>query len=265
MASQQGDPQPQPPREGLDLATLFISAIASAAAAYVVSRIWAPGTLFSAAMTPVIVALVKEGLRRPTEVITNVVPTVKPTAAKWTRAGADDAGLVADVVEQRPDPDVHPDPDAPPPPLIVPSGRTSPVRVYSTRGRRLRWRAAVLTGLLGFAIAVLAFTVPELIAGQSLGGSHKTTIFGGNHRHRTSTTKTTTSTTTTSTQTTTTATTPTQTTTVTQTQTVTTPTQTTPTQTTPAPTSSGPQSTTNPQQVAPQSEQGDAATPAPSG
>jgi hypothetical protein len=247
---------PPPPREGLDLTTLFISAIASAAAAYVTSKIWAPGTLFSAAMSPVIVALVKEALRKPTEVITNVVPTVVPTPSKWTRAGADDAGLVAEV-DERPAPGVHPDPDAPPPPLVVPTGTTSPVRVYSTRSRRLRWRLAVITGQLGFVIAVLAFTVPELIAGQSLGGSHKTTIFGGHHRHRTSTTKTTNSTTSTSTQkTTTTETTPTQTTTVTRTQTVTTPTPTTPAQTTPAPSSAAPQSST-----APSNEQGQAAAP----
>jgi hypothetical protein len=235
---------PPPAREGLDLATLLISAIASVAAAYVTSRIWAPGTLVGAAITPVIVALVKEGLRKPTEVITNVVPQVVPTPSKWTRASPGDAGLVADV-QQRP---AEPPPDAPASaPLIVPTGQTSPVRVYSTRGRRLRWRLAVITGLLGFGIAVLAFTVPELIAGQSLGGSHKTTIFGGGHRHRTSTTKTTTSTTSTSTQrTTTTETTPTQTTTVTRTATVTTPTPTTPAQTTPAPTTAAPQSTTAP-------------------
>jgi hypothetical protein len=245
MASQ----GPPPPREGLDIATLFISAIASAAAAYVTSKIWAPGTLFSAALSPVIVALVKEGLRRPTEVITNVVPTA--SKSKWTRAGADDAGLVAEV-----EPAEAPPPDAPAEPVLVP-GDHGPVRVYSTRGRRLRWRLAVVTGLLGFGIAVLAFTVPELIAGQSLGGSHKTTIFGGSHRHRTSTTKTTTSTTSTSTQkTTTTETTPTQTTTVTRTQTVTTPAPTPPARTTPAPTSAAPQSST-----APSNEQGDAAAP----
>jgi hypothetical protein len=154
-------------------------------------------------------------------------------------------------VQERPasDPRIEPDPDDPPP-IVVPTGQTSPVRVYSTRGRRLRWRLAVITGLLGFGIAVLAVTVPELIAGQSLGGSHKTTIFGGGHRHhRTSTTPTTTSTTSTSTQrTTTTETTPTQTTTVTRTQTVTTPTPTTPTQTTTAPTTAAPQSTRTPGQ-----------------
>lgn len=245
---------PPPPREGLDLATLFISAIASAAAAYVTSKIWAPGTLFSAALSPVIVALVKEALRKPTEVITNVVPQVVPTPSKWTRASAGDPGLVAEV-QDRPAPAtrVQPGHDAPPP-IVVPTGESSPVRVYSTRGRRLRWRLAVVTGLLGFVIAVLAFTVPELIAGQSLGGSHKTTIFGGHERHRTSTTKTTTSTTSTQ-KTTTTETTPTQTQTVTKTETVTTPT--TPTQTTPAPSTAAPSSTA-PQSAAPS---GDAAVP----
>ena len=49
-------------------APLFlVDAVASAAAAYITSKIWARGTLFSAAMSPVIVALVKEGLRKPTE------------------------------------------------------------------------------------------------------------------------------------------------------------------------------------------------------
>jgi hypothetical protein len=248
MATQQ-----PPPREGLDLATLLISAIASAAAAYVTSRIWAPGTLVSAAFTPVIVALVKEALRKPTEVITKTVPQVVPTKSKWTRAGADEPGLVPEVEPVQPS---EPPPDSPPT-VLVPAGH-SPVRVYSTRGRRLRWRLAVITGLLGFAIAVLAFTVPELIAGQSLGGSHKTTIFGGSHRHhRTSTTKTNTSTTSTSTQrTTTTETTPTRTTTVTRTETVTTPAPTPPARTTPQPTTAAPQSST-----APSNEQGEAAAP----
>jgi hypothetical protein len=236
---------PPPPREGLDLTTLLISAIASAAAAYITSKIWAPGTLVSAAFTPVIVALVKEGLRKPTEVITNVVPAVVPTSSKWTRASAEDPGLVAEVepAETRKPPAEAGAPE----PIVVATGGTSPVRVYSTRGRRLRWRLAVITGLLGFGIAVLAFTVPELIAGQSLGGSHKTTIFGGPHEHRSSKTKTTTSTTPASTtRTSTTETTPTETTTVTRTQTVTTPAEPAPTQSTPAPSTATPQSTAAP-------------------
>src|SRR3954462_7907274 len=70
-------PAAAPTRDsGIELTTLFLSAIASAAAAYVTSKIWAPGTLFSAAMSPVIVALVKEALRKPTEVVTSAVPSV---------------------------------------------------------------------------------------------------------------------------------------------------------------------------------------------
>src|ERR1700712_5413420 len=100
----QGPPQPAPRESsGIELTTLFLSAIASAAAAYITSKIWAPGTLFSAAMSPVIVALVKEGLRKPTEVVANVA-TAAPS--RWTRTSADDAGLVPDpgVAPPAPDP-----------------------------------------------------------------------------------------------------------------------------------------------------------------
>jgi hypothetical protein len=229
-----GTPPPRPPaaapaETGVDLTTLFLSAIASAAAAYITSKIWAPGTLFSAAMSPVIVALVKEGLRKPTEAVVNVVPAVA-TPSRWTRQSASDPGLVAEPDPAAP-PEVHVDPDAPHVVLPPVAADTAPVRVYSTRGRRMRWRLALITGLLGFGIAVVVFTVPELIAGDSLGGSHKTTIFGGSSSAKK---KTTTSTSTTKT----TPTTATQTMTVTQTTTVTTPTTatTTPTTTTATPT-----------------------------
>jgi hypothetical protein len=237
MASQRDQP---PPAEGIDLTTLLLSAIASAAAAYITSQLWGPGTLFSAAMAPVIVALVKEGLRKPTEKVATVATGA--TVSRWSRSSASDPGLVAEP-DERPAPDVHPDPDAPhvvlPP--VVSTATTTPVRVYSTRARRLRWRLAVITGLLGFGVAVVVFTVPELIAGQSLGGSDKTTIFGGRHRH-TKTTESTTSTSTTKTATTeTTTTTPTKTTeTVTRTETVTTPATPAPTTTTPAPSTTAP-------------------------
>jgi hypothetical protein len=242
-----GDPQ-RPADSTIDLTTLFLSAIASAAAAYITSKLWGPGTLFSAAFAPVIVALVKEGLRRPTEKVANVVPAVV-TPTRWSRGAADDPGLVA-----APDPDappdaaVHRDPDAPhvvlPP--VVATDATGPVRVYSTRARRLRWRLALITGLLGFGVCVLVFTVPELIAGESVGGSHKTTIFGGHRHHAKKSGTSTTSTSTTKTSTT--DTTPTKTTTVTKTQTVTTPTTTTETPTT---TTQTPSTTQAPSTAAP--------------
>jgi hypothetical protein len=214
-------PPPAPPADrGIDLTTLFLSAVASASAAYITSKIWAAGTLFSAAMSPVIVALVKEGLRKPTEAVASVAPKVVPASTRWSRASADEPGLVVDG-ESQPAPRV--DPDAPHvvlPPVVA--AETGPVRVYSTRARKLRWRLAVITGLLGFAICVVLYTVPELISGKSIGrGGNATTLWGG-HRHHTK--KSTTQTTpTTSTSTETTPTTTNETKTVTQTQTVTTP------------------------------------------
>ncbi len=58
-------PQPSSPRSaptasaggGFDVKTLFLTAGASAAAAYASSKLWAPGTLAAAAFTPVLVAI----------------------------------------------------------------------------------------------------------------------------------------------------------------------------------------------------------------
>jgi hypothetical protein len=74
-------------------------------------------------------------------------------------------------------------PVAPPPSAASPVG---PVSVYTTRGRRLRWRLALVTGLLGFAVCIVAYTVPELIAGGAVGGDGRgTTLWGGKERRST--------------------------------------------------------------------------------
>jgi hypothetical protein len=185
-------PPPPPGHERIDLSTLFLSAVASAAAAYVTSKIWAAGTLFSAAMSPVIVALVKEALRKPTDIVTAAVPAVarplRGSAAQ--RAGraapARGAAMPDDLTE-------HLAAGAPPPyPPPAPGAEAGPVRVYSTRSRRLRWRLAIVTGLLGFAACVVLYTVPEIIAGNSVGRSgHSTTFFPGRTKHRSTSTTTT--------------------------------------------------------------------------
>jgi hypothetical protein len=41
-----------------------------------------------------------------------------------------------------------------------------------------RWRLAIITGLCGFVIAALAFTVPELVTGKAVVGGGGTTYFG---------------------------------------------------------------------------------------
>ena len=140
---------PPPQRSGnVDLITLVITAIASAVAAYVTSQLWADGTLIAAALTPVIVALVKEALARPVD---------KMQTVRVQRQTGD----VARVEEP---------------------GAEPPVTVYGGTGRR--WRLAVITGLAAFAIVVTLFTVPELLAGESIGrgGDRATTFFGGKER-----------------------------------------------------------------------------------
>jgi hypothetical protein len=184
-------PAPPPPQAGIDLGTLVITAVASASAAYITAKVWAPGTLASAAFTPVIIALIKEGLRKPTQVVTAVVPT----RAGRVR-GPETEPLPDDLTGQL-------ERGAPPPfPPPQPGAEAGPVSVYSTRGNRLRWRLAVITGLLGFVVCVLVYTVPELIAGGSVGRpGHSTTLFpsGRSHRSSSSHSTTTTSPTTTST------------------------------------------------------------------
>src|SRR3954452_12837968 len=61
---------------GLSLQTLLISAAAAVVAATVVPLFWEHGTIVATAMTPVIVALVSEGLKKPVEHVSAVAPRV---------------------------------------------------------------------------------------------------------------------------------------------------------------------------------------------
>lgn len=210
---------------GVDLPTLLITAVASAAAAYSCSKIWAPGTLASAAFTPVLVAILKEALARPTQAVTKAVP-------------------IRGVVRSTPPVSQQPgEPEAPmPEPPLDRVAQPGEVTYHSTgRGSR-RWRLAIITGLLGFVVCVLVFTLPELVAGQSAtGGGRSTTLFGGHETKRKQQTTTTTAPAKTVTATpTVTVPAPTQTTTTPTTPTTTTTTPVDPTATTPSPTTTAP-------------------------
>ena len=161
------------------MVTLMAAAASAVVAATVVSRIWQAGTVMATAMTPVIVTLVKETLERPARRVSSIA----------TRAAAPGplARATRSVVE--PPPEAY----APPPPVGPDPGLTE-MRVYRReRATGRRWKLAVATGLLAFAIGVAVMTLPELVAGRSVvSGSHHTTIFGGHRAARTS--KTTTST-----------------------------------------------------------------------
>jgi hypothetical protein len=181
VASPRRSPAPQPveppARGGLDVTTLVAAAVASVVAATVVSRLWQAGTVWATAMTPVIVALVKEAVERPAKRVSSIASrAAAPPLARATRAVAE------------PPPEAY----APPPPVVGPDPQLSEMRVYRReRPTGRRWKLAVITGLLACAIAIAAMTLPELVAGRSVvSGSHHTTIFGGHRSTSSSTTKT---------------------------------------------------------------------------
>src|SRR4051794_41515022 len=110
-------------------------------------------------MTPVIVALVSEGLRKPAEKITAVAPRV----TRRTATGAAVRRFDPDAAQTR-----HPEsvgargrgperlePDVPPP--SVPPGGVSPDDPFGLRGasrppRRPWWKVGLATGALAFVI-----------------------------------------------------------------------------------------------------------------
>ena len=150
-------------QSGLSLHTLLIAGAASAAAAFVIPLLWQPGTLFAAAMTPIVVALVTEGLKRPAETVKSVRASRRPAAG---RDGADDDF----------------DPLAPPPPedLEALPATTTQRTVQSSRGFRLtprQWKLGLATGVLAFLLAVAFVTASELLAGEEVGGASNPTTF----------------------------------------------------------------------------------------
>jgi hypothetical protein len=91
---------------GLSPKTLLIAGSASAITAVIGPLLWRPGTLIAAALTPIIVALVTEALKKPVDTVTAV--TVRKT----------DRFAPATLQAKRAEPDVEEtfDPLAPPRP-----------------------------------------------------------------------------------------------------------------------------------------------------
>jgi len=154
-----------------------VTALASAVAAYVTSQIWAPGTLAAAAFTPVLVALLKEMLFKPVDVVTRAVP-VRGVVRSASHAGEPDGGAdTPETIEAR----------------IAQLGEAPG---SSRPGRRRAWQVAVVTGLCGFILAAVIITVPELVSGNSVfGGGRDTTLFSGKKSSSSTPTDTTTTTT----------------------------------------------------------------------
>jgi hypothetical protein len=158
-------------QSGLSLKTLLIAAAASAIAAVMVPLFWERGTVFAAAMTPVIVSIVSELLKRPTEKMTAV------TARRVTGGGV--------ILEPRPVEPFDPLAPAPTEELEALPQTTTQRAVHKRPLSGRQWRLAIVTGLVAFAGAAGVVTASELVAGDPVstdGG--RTTFFGGAKKHK---------------------------------------------------------------------------------
>ncbi|HEX4625304.1 MAG TPA: hypothetical protein VH231_12675 [Solirubrobacteraceae bacterium] len=182
---------PQQGGEGLSLQTLVIAALAAGCAAVLTSYLWQRGTLISAAMTPVIVAVVSEVLKRPATTMRRAARTARtPTPARRERSRervplAHGAGAGS--------PAEGPSRELPAP--HEPAAPMSSYKVYRSEGAarprfgRIHWKIVFATAGAAFVIAVAALTLPELLFGSSVGGSQSTTFFGGTSRSHSTSTK----------------------------------------------------------------------------
>jgi hypothetical protein len=184
---------------GLSLRTLVIASAASLTAAMVSSRLFPPGTIYASAVTPVVVAAVSEMLARPADRVsalrqqrrTMVMQAARATHGEEAAAlqGAPGFARGAAADEEPASAGGNGTGDAP------------PIRIHGRqRSRLLHPKVWLVTGLVAFAVAAAALTLPELIFGGAVATKHRTTFFGGGGSSSSST-KTETTTTTTPTQT----------------------------------------------------------------
>jgi hypothetical protein len=170
---------------GLSIQTLLISAGAAVVAATVVPLFWKQGTLFATAMTPVIVALASEALRKPVERVSAVAPRV----TRRTGTGAAVRRYEPAAAETRDPAGVGargrgPERFDPLPPHerdTVPALRSDDPFGLRKARRRPWLRLGLVTGLLAFVIGAGVVTASELaIFGGSVSGERgRTSLFGG--------------------------------------------------------------------------------------
>src|SRR5829696_438369 len=178
---------------GLSVQTLLISIVAAVAAATIVPMIWEQGTIVATAMTPVIVALVSEGLRKPVETVSAVAPRVTRRSGtgaavrRFDPAAADRArdperiGARGEGAERfEPLPPERRD-DAPR------VSEDDPFGLRTGRRPRPRLKLALITGALAFVIAAAVVTASELaLFGGSVASDRRTSLFGGKEKPSTS-------------------------------------------------------------------------------
>jgi len=182
---------PQQGGEGLSLQTLVIAALAAGCAAVLTSYFWQRGTLISAAMTPVIVAVVSEVLKRPATTMRRAARTARTSTPARRERSRERVPLAHGAGAGSPA--EGPSRELPAP--REPAAPMSSYKVYRSEGAarprfgRIHWKIVLATAGAAFVIAVAALTLPELLFGSSVGGSQSTTFFGGTSRSHSTSTK----------------------------------------------------------------------------
>lgn len=154
---------------GLSVPTLVIASLSSLAAALFVHEFWQGGAIFAAAVTPIIVALVSEMLRKP---VTRF-ETLREERRDRVRRGRETFG---------PPPPPFADEPGEDPFGIWDEDRASRGGVFGTRLTARHLKLALATGVAAFALVTVGLTALELVGGGSAGGDSRTTIFGGEDR-----------------------------------------------------------------------------------
>src|SRR3954470_19808875 len=155
---------------GISVTTVLIASASAAAAALVVPLLWAGGGVVAAAITPVIVTLVSESLKRPVTKVQEVAVWRKTPQGTAVRQPAGRDFRPVDPDEER----IEVDPQHPDDPFgLSEDGRGG--GGFSTRRKVI---IALVTGLIAFAIAAVVVTAGELTFGD-LSSKSETTFFGG--------------------------------------------------------------------------------------
>jgi hypothetical protein len=166
--------------------TLIVASVASAVTSYTVSRLWGPGTLLSAAATPILVALISELVRRPVVGVSSTAQKVAVAPLRHrpsTRAHDVPPPSAAAPAPEQPR---HPPPPAQPgsPASEEQWSPAGPPPVIEEPRARPRWRLVLVTGMLACLIVVGLFTALDVIAGRSItGNGNSSTYFSGSSNH----------------------------------------------------------------------------------
>ena len=156
---------------GISVTTVLIASASAAAASIVVPLLWAGGGVVAAAITPVIVTLVSESLRRPVTKVQEVAVWRKTPQGTAVRQPAGRDFQPMDPEEER----IEIDPQQPDDPFGLYEDERGGGGFFTRR----KVIIALVTGLIAFAIAAVVVTAGELTFGDSTSSGHKTTFFGG--------------------------------------------------------------------------------------